>query len=198
MNAGSEREESWLPVLGYEGFYEVSDLGRVRSVNRMVHQENRWASFEVLRTGIVLRIQISQKSSRGRRPAPYGQVNLYKEGKGKTHLVHRLVLAAFAGACPEGREALHGEHGSLDNRWPENLSWGIHSDNMGRDKYRDGTMPDVRHENHPQAKLSFALAELIRVREAGGWTRKAIASDLGVSTTTVGRVLTGASWNRAA
>lgn len=98
--------ETWLPVIGYEGEYEVSDLGRVASLKTHGRM--------VLKQQLVAR---------------YMTVGLWKGGKPKRHKVHRLVLEAFEGQCPPGLEALHGPEGRLCN-WRSNLRWGTKSENM--------------------------------------------------------------------
>ena len=69
-------EEIWKDIEGYEGFYECSNLGRVRSLNRVDCKNNR-------RKGIIL---VSNK-----RKGEYHSVSLSKDGKIKSHSVHRLV-----------------------------------------------------------------------------------------------------------
>jgi len=119
--------ERWKWVIGYEGFYQVSDLGRVRSVDRVVVHPRSGPTKLV---GRVLR------------PAPRDQVghltvNLCKEGAGTSVYVHRLVMAAWVGPCPEGLEVCHGPNGVADNSI-SNLSYGTHSENE-LDKRREGT-----------------------------------------------------------
>lgn len=93
--------ERWLPVLGYENKYEVSDLGRVRSA----------------RLGRLLK------------PLPcvggYAQVCLYSSGRdtGKFHLIHKLVLEAFVGPRPAGMQACHFPDQSGTNNRLSNLRW---------------------------------------------------------------------------
>ncbi len=84
--------ERWLPVVGLEGTYEVSDLGNVRSLDRTIGHGNRTRSA----FGCVLKPRIGTSG--------YPQVYL----DGKTKSVHRLVLEAFVGRCPPGMECLHG------------------------------------------------------------------------------------------
>lgn len=61
--------------------------------------------------------------------ARYLYAGLWLNGHLKQHRVHRLVLTAFVGPCPDGMECLHGEGGALDNRLT-NLRWGTKSENM--------------------------------------------------------------------
>lgn len=110
--------ETWLPVVGYEDRYIVSDHGRVFS----------------LRAGVMLAPCVNKGG--------YQQVSL-TDGTTKTSLlVHRLVLEAFVGPCPEGQEALHGAAGQ-DINTPENLRWGTRTEN-NRDLILHGTHHYVR------------------------------------------------------
>lgn len=93
-----EKQELWKPVAGYEGLYEVSDMGRVRS---MYFAKERMLAL--------------CKNSNS-----YLQVKLYKQGKPKTHKVHKLVWEAFNGRMPEDMEIDHINTVREDNRL-ENL-----------------------------------------------------------------------------
>lgn len=119
-------DEQWRPIPGYEGAYEVSSLGRVRSLDRVTDRGRRWK-------GRVMR-PAALKSG-------YLIVSLWREGKQTTPLVHRLVLAAFVGPAPEGCEALHANGINSDNRIA-NLSWGTHSENQ---------LDQVAHGTHTKA-----------------------------------------------
>jgi len=100
--------EIWKPVVGYEGLYEVSNLGRVRSLTRLETYFSRTLG-ECLRT------------SKGRilRPSPtrdgYLLVVLYRSGKQKYVYVHRLVMAAFVGACPSELQINHKDENTFNN-----------------------------------------------------------------------------------
>ena len=122
--------ENWKAIPGYEGFYEVSDQGRVRSLDRIVaHGRSRKGQF--------------LSPDRGHRG--HLQVTLYKNGKRERMFVHRLVLLAFIGPCPEGMEACHWNDISDDNRL-ENLRWDTPSANR-HDSLRNG-----RHYNANKTK----------------------------------------------
>lgn len=125
--------ERWLPVPGYEGFYEVSDLGRVRSLDRVVFHPVGGASR---RRGKVLRQAVT--------PANRRAVNLLMDSKTKGFLVHRLVLMAFVGAPPEGHECLHWDNDPTNNHL-DNLRWGTRSENV-HDQVRQGVHRCARNE----------------------------------------------------
>lgn len=102
--------ETWKPVAGWENFYEVSDRGHVRSVDRVTKQGDHFVSLRG-----VDRCLTTHKSG-------HRTVSLRRPGIQKTFYVHRLVLEAFVGPCPEGMEACHGNGDPGDNRI-ENLRW---------------------------------------------------------------------------
>ncbi len=174
--------EQWLPVTGWEGFYEVSDRGLIRSVDRMV-PEPRWGF----------------RRYRGRPIAPwrdrngYFLVNLYRDAKPTRRFVHQLVLEAFAGLCPPGMESLHGMGGKTDNRWPENLHWGTHAENCA-DTARQGMRNNPVGERSGSAKLTGAIVREVRIRRAGGEKIAALAREFGVNRGTMTKAIDGRNW----
>jgi hypothetical protein len=107
--------ERWLPVVGYESAYQVSDQGNVRSVTRVTTNGRR-------RRGVDLKpIPLP--------PRGYLLVNLWWANRKRMLLIHRLVLTAFVGPQPIGMEALHGDGDTANNRL-SNLRWGTHSENQ--------------------------------------------------------------------
>lgn len=115
--------EVWKPIWGYTGLYEVSNLGRVRSLDRIASDGRRVK-------GRVLRVYY--------RPGHYGSVMLSKAGVEKRFEIHGLVARAFLGPRPKGKLVLHGELGQ-HNDSVTNLRYGTYSENAF-DMYRDGTM----------------------------------------------------------
>lgn len=102
--------EEWRDVVGYEGHYEVSNLGRVRSCNKW--KGNRWGTKTFLPM-----CMMTPGASMG-----YLHVLLWKDKKRKTCLVHGLVAAAFIGPRAEGLEVDHINKDRGDNRL-ENLRY---------------------------------------------------------------------------
>ena len=106
----STRKEIWKPIEGYENRYEVSSLGRIKSLSRYRRK-----------TDYILKHWIGNKG--------YHYIDLrYKTGKKKTHSVHSLVLEAFVCKRPPGKMALHTDD-NKDNNSLENLRWGSAKDN---------------------------------------------------------------------
>lgn len=102
----------WLPVKGYEELYEVSDTGEVRSVDRVLSVTNQ---KERLFKGRVL-LQTMNKQ------VQYKQVSLWKENKGTSYYVHRLVAEAFI-PNPEGKPEVNHIDGNRQNNHVSNLEW---------------------------------------------------------------------------
>jgi len=119
--------ERWRDIPGWEGYYQASDLGRIRSVDRIITDSNG-----------------AQRKMKGKilSPAPrnkYGHVvvGLWIGGVGKKEYIHRLVALTWIGPCPDGQQVRHGQNGKLDNS-VGNLCYGTPSQD-GLDKRRDKT-----------------------------------------------------------
>lgn len=125
--------EKWLPVVGYEGIYEVSDMGNVRSVDRINAKGAR-------------QLGRPKKATVGK--IGYPVVCLYKDGHPKTRTIHSLVLEAFVGPRPPKHEACHNNGIRTDSRL-ENLRWDTSSEN-NLDKRAHGTDHEVNKTHCPR------------------------------------------------
>lgn len=127
--------ENWLPVVGYEGLYEVSNLGHVRSLDRVsTGKRPRKLRGRTLSLGL---------GSNGN----YRIVGLCREGQSVSHSVHRLVCEAFHGP-PGGLHTRHLNGDGHDNR-AENLAWGTVVENMA-DKRTHGTSDRLNRTHCPK------------------------------------------------
>lgn len=118
--------EKWLPVPGYEGLYEVSDHGRVKSLPRVVERAH----------GVPL--PVHGRILATRHPSlTYPALHLGKPGEIKLWKVHHLVMLAFVGPLPEGLVTRHLNGNPKDNRL-SNLSYGTQAENV-RDSVNHGT-----------------------------------------------------------
>ena len=172
-------QEVWLPVPGWEGLYDVSDLGRVRSLDRTDCRGRQV-------TGRILKQCYDSDG--------YPIVGLCRDGTTLTQKVHCLVAAAFIGPRPEGLQVLHGSKSRTDNR-ACNLSYGTPKQNTG-DRLRDGTY-GIGAQNG-NAKLTEADVCVIRARLATGETQQSIANAFGVVQVTVSDIKLGKKWAHVA
>lgn len=116
MILGEWYMEIWKNIKGYEGCYQVSNMGRIKSLSRKVWNGKTyfWTSERILRPGI---------DRDG-----YLLVNLSKNGKAKTEKVHRLVAKTFI-PNPENKEAVNHIDEDPSNNKLENLEWATVSEN---------------------------------------------------------------------
>lgn len=136
--------EKWNPIKGYEGAYEISNTGLVRSLDRQ-HEDSRGRTYN-------LRGKVISPST-----GKFGhkRVVLYEPGrKAETHQIHSLVLVHFVGPRPEGKICRHLNGDPSDNK-VNNLVWGTPSENM-YDKANHGT--DYQR-NKTHCPLGHALKE---------------------------------------
>lgn len=156
--------ETWAPIAGYEGSYEVSDQGRVRSLDRTI---------TVVRPGeaprcYVRRGQVLKQGTVKGRNHRYLRVSLSTDERHAK--VHLLVLTTFAGPRPEGLMGCHVNGDRQDNRLA-NLYWGTNSDNEF-DKVRHGTHNQTRKQRCRQGHAFDAVNTAWRVRPTGRIERR--------------------------
>lgn len=181
--------EKWKDIAGYEGIYQVSNHGRVRSLDRKV---------DIMYAGVVpmtktYKGQILKPYLRGN-STRYECVNLRTRETGKnTCSVHRLVLKAFVGEPPSGFVCCHNDGNPLNNRL-DNLRWGTPSENM-QDMVRHGNAGMAKGEDHGCALLTEEqVIEMRKIRKTGE-TYEKIAERYGVDKCTIALACTGKTWS---
>lgn len=146
--------EEWRPVYRYEGLYEVSNLGGVRRLARVVEVGGAYAGRKRRHRARLMKPTLSVL---GRY-----MVGLTKDKSRKTVYVHRLVLEAFAGPA-DHLMACHFNGVPTDNRL-SNLRWGTRSDNV-RDSIRHGTHPFASRTHcprgHPYSGDNLRIAKVV-------------------------------------
>lgn len=162
--------EEWRPVVGYEGRYEVSSAGRVRSVRGA-------------RAGHVRTLSLNPKG--------YLRVELQGITGSKNLFVHRLVAQAFLPIQKSGDEVeVNHIDGDQGHNTPNNLEWTTRVGNA-RHARANGRYP--LGEEHRRAKLTEVVVRAIRDSH-GTMSTTALAARFGVSRTTVRDVITRRSW----
>jgi hypothetical protein len=165
--------ECWLPVIGYEGVYEVSDFGRVRSA-RSGH-----GSF-------VGRILKSHPNPRG-----YPDIVLRKDGSVHHFRIHQLVASAFL--TPEdGKYEINHIDGNKANNSVANLEYTTRSGNVAH-AYRNGLRKSQKGEGNYAAKLT--AKQVVEIRSMLGMVgKRKIAAIYNVSRTAIRSIEIGRRW----
>lgn len=172
-----DSSEQWRDIPGYEGFYQVSDHGRVKALARVVQKV-------ITKPGLgsspvqfwAERIMKTRVAANG-----YLRVMLRRDAQSAMVSVHYLVLRTFIGECPQGQQACHND-GCRTNNHLSNLRWDTPKNNHA-DKKRHGTQP--LGEKHHNAKLTDEQVLTIVSDPRGP---AAIARDYGVTTQCVSQI----------
>lgn len=164
-------KENWKPIKGYKGYYEVSDLGRVRSLDRRVPDKRNGSKFC---KGRIIRPGAKQDY------LPYSLINLCRNGVSTVTYAHTLVLEAFVGPRPEGMQACHYDGDAANNRLT-NLRWDTQQANQ-QDSIRHGT-----HAGRNYKRLTDQQKSEILHRKANGERSLLIADAVGCTRSTVDR-----------
>lgn len=169
--------EEWKDVEGYEGFYQVSSEGRVRSIERTV--SSRWAS------GCTYHEKMLSVSLSGR----YKHITLTKGAVPKGFSVHRLVAKAFVPNL-EGKPEVNPIDGNRSNNSADNLEWcnasenAIHALSLGLRK-------SVKGEKHGRSKLTKEQATDVKYSSEG---RHTLAERYDITWSGVYQIQTGYKW----
>ena len=143
-------EEIWRPIKGYEGYYEASNMGNIRSVDRIILSTANILHTEhtQLRKGRLL------KQGNGREG--YKLVVLQRDGKKKTFYAHRIIAITFI-ENPENKpciDHINGDH--TDNR-AENLRWCTQKENINNPNTLHKNIATLRNNNASGCKPKTIL-----------------------------------------
>lgn len=171
--------EEWRPIPGYEGLYMASNLGRIRSLERMALVGG--GGFRTVTERI-----LSGKAHRH----GYTSYVLRKDGKSYPYHGHVLVMRTFVGLPDAGLVICHNDSNGSNNRL-DNLRYDTVKSNSA-DSIEIGT--SLRGERHPKVKLTEKEVLVIRERRAAGDKPVAIARDYDVDVGTISCITTGKIW----
>jgi hypothetical protein len=165
--------EEWRDVVGWEGLYQVSNLGRVAGLRERRDISRRRILKPVLKN------------------AGYWQVSLQLGPEKKGCTIHRLVACAFLGS-PEDRRQVNHKDGDKQNNALENLEWVTCSENMSHAAAL-GLVNYAVGVRNPQHKLTEDQVREIRSLR-GVLSQRTLGARFGVSNTTIRRIQHGQMW----
>lgn len=168
-------KEIWKEVAGYSGWYEVSDLGRVRSWRKTGRKDGKKRQ--------VPRILRPWKTIDG-----YMRAILSGDGGTCQYSVHRLVAQAFLGPVPEGRQVDH-INDCRANNVLSNLQYLTPSENT-----RKGAWKRAGEKNYGSILKEEDILTIRKRYVLSGETASAIAADFGVAEGTIAATVQGRNW----
>lgn len=176
-------EEIWKDIPGYEGYYQVSNLGRVKSLSRLIQCKNG-KQYVIPERRLTLTPGVNG----------YIDVCLRRNVKGRKMYVHQLVLITFVGSCPDGMECRHYPDRDPTNNRLDNLQWGTVKQNAA-DRKEQGGCPFG--EIKVRAKLKEQ--DVIRMRRLHelGISLSHLSKMFGVNPCTAWRAVKGITWKGA-
>lgn len=169
-----EVEEIFLPVVGYEGLYEVSNLGRIKTLIPC----KRWDGKKYLNPQLC--------KSNG-----YYKIILWKNKKLKTHYLHKVVILAFLENTKNLPIVNHKNGIKTDNNI-NNLEWATYSDNINH-AYANKLNPAMG-ETHYLTKLTNEIVNSIRIDYAKGKPRKVLEIEFSLKKRTLADIINNVTW----
>jgi hypothetical protein len=169
--------EIWLPILGYEGFYKVSSLGRIRSLSprnsNTIYDDN----------SLFIRKQTIEKNG-------YHRVQLVKKGDAKIYLVHRLVAMAFI-QNPENKRCVNHIDCDRSNNMASNLEWCTYQEN---ENHKSKLGRQASGQRHGMSKLTDRDIRYIRENYIKGENCKILAKMFCVEKSRITKIVSGTNW----
>lgn len=172
-------EEIWKDIEGYEGMYQVSNKGNVKSLDRKVLKGNGQVQI------VIGKILKPIDSGHG-----YNRVCLYKNGKSRAISVHSLVLETFTHKR-EDRKVINHINGDKKNNNLNNLEWCTSKENTAHG-FKNGLMKTG--EKHHQAKLKdIQILEIRHIYAEGKLSQRELAKKFDVTQATIYRIVNNKS-----
>lgn len=188
-------EEIWKDVRGYEGIYQVSNKGNVRSLDKFQDFPlfakgnsggNKTVMTPVLRKGKLMRLTEAKTG--------YLCVGLFKDNKNKWTLVHRLVADAFL-EQEENKKHVNHKDSNRKNNAVTNLEWCTPRENTNH-AWTEGGLKDIPHKTFvSNSKLTDEqIAEIKKIKTSTKIANEKIANMYGITRRSVDRLIKGESY----
>jgi hypothetical protein len=178
-------KEEWRDIRGFEGLYQASNLGRIRSID---HTARARANKTRTVKGRILKPTVSHGLT-------YRTVSFWVEVKQERFYVHRLVATAFV-PNPHGYLTVNHKDENKENNSARNLEWCTHAQNMAHaatHKLMKGNSISKGEQNH-QSKLTDTQVSEIKRRLSIGESCQCISRDYPVGKSAIGEIKRGRSW----
>lgn len=168
---------TWKPVIGYEGSYEISDFGKVRSITRKCGER--------ITNGKILNERLNKKG--------YPEVFFHsKEKKNLARNPHRLVAETFI-PNPNNLPQVNHINGIKTDNKVKNLEWVNNSMNQLH-AYALGLQPSRKGENNSNTKLTNNIVTTIKEKYNSGLNIKYISENMNINLSILRQIIYGRTW----
>lgn len=174
--------EEWRSIKGFEGSYEVSDLGRVRSLDRMVNSAHN-----------AKRIVLGQILRASKEPNGYLRICLSIRNRYKSYSVHRLVAKAFIPNC-DNKSQINHKDGDKENNTVPNLEWCTAKENSQHAVTTGLRVNTQRGSTHYGSILTESDVLTIRFLKAEGMPPKHIAEIFDIKSSHLSAIISKRIW----
>ena len=178
--------ECWVDIPNYDGYYQVSNYGKVRSLDRVITEKT--GKTQTLK-GRILKPRINRGG--------YYYVGLRKNGSKATFAIHQLVAQAFLDN-PENKPTVYHLNGIKTDNNVNNLEWATYSENL---KHASKTglrtsvsLEAVGEKNYKRKLKPEQVIEIKRLLAEGNLTHKEIANQFSVARSTITEIKSGRRW----
>lgn len=174
-------KEIWKSIIQFEGFYSISNLGNVRSEERVMQRVRSGKPYNYL---IKEKILTPRKDRLG-----YLSVCLCKDKKIHQKLIHRLVLKAFGGPPSNPKDECNHKDGKPPNNHIDNLEWVSHTENL---RHAVDILEKIRGEKHGACKLT--KKEVLEIRQNTTLNQRQLAKKYKVNFSAIWKIIHRKRW----
>src|SRR5690625_4481364 len=172
-------KEIWRDIPGHSGYYQVSDLGKVRSFKK------RGAAKGKLKVPFLLK---PSKNNKG-----YLRVRLWANHKYERHFIHRLVAMIFI-PIPEGKHVVNHKNRNREDNKVSKLEWCTYHENV-RHAVQTGLMTEqIGSGNHASRLTESDVIMIRRLYKTTNLSQKEVADKFGVSQMSVSKIIRRETW----
>jgi hypothetical protein len=175
-------DETWKDIPGYEGYYQASSLGKIRSLDRV---STHWKGITQIKKGKEISISADIKG--------YLKISLMKSGTRKSFKAHRLIAITFLDNKDNLSDVNHKNLNKADNS-VSNLEWCSHKENCEHASLNGRKGGGMGSKNHFSKLTETDVLEIRDLFKIGKETRKSLAEKYSVDYTLIWQIVARKAW----